>query len=218
MRELTYYRGTPVPYITTWDQEAQAALNGAGAGGARVELRQLTVPGAPLLVSYQDEVPHDRDAMGCLWQRYPLAHGKGFPHFAKVHPARQRRAMTKKLCQVCGNPADRDERGWLWLITRDDAERISQGGEPAVRTSNPPVCARCCDLARELCPHLLKGNAVVRVPTVLPWGVYGIRTEVAGSSPGHTVAYGDPDIHRMIAGQMLVRLEGVTITDLSLTA
>ena len=35
--------------------------------------------------------------------------------------------------------------------------------------------------------YLLKGNAVVRTRGYLPWGVYGIRADPAGATPGHTV-------------------------------
>jgi len=218
VRELTYYKGTPVPYITCWEQEVQAAINGAGGKGSQIRFQQLMVPGAPVTASYVDETPADRDAFGALWQRYPLAMGKGAPHFAKVHPARQRRCMTKMLCQVCGNPANFNEQGWQWLVTHEDAARLAAGGDPRVRTANPPVCNRCCDLARELCPHLLKGNALVRTPGFVPWGVYGIVADPAGASPGHTVPYGDPRIHRTLAGQMLVTLQKVQVVDLALSA
>jgi hypothetical protein len=220
VRELTYHRGVPVPYIATWSQEIAAAMNGAGGKGARLRMTKVMIPGTdregPLYVAYEDETPGDRDAFGALWQRFPLAQGRGEPHFAKVHP--QRRAMTRHLCQVCGNPADRDEHGWLWLVTIEDATRLSQGGEPRVRTANPPVCQRCCKIARDYCPHLLKGNAVVRTPGYLPWGVCGLRADPAGTSPGHTVAYGHQDIHRTIAGQMLVTLQDARVIDLHLTA
>lgn len=223
MRELIFHKGVPVPFIASWSQEITAAMTGAGTKGAKLRMTQVMLPGqkpgqGPLYVQYEDETPGDRDAFGALWQRYPLAQGKGEPYFAKVHPLRQRRAMTRHLCQVCGNEADRNEDGWLWLVTVEDARRLADGGEPRVRTGNPPVCERCCQLAREYCPHLLKGNAVVRTPGYLPWGVYGIRADPAGSSPGHTVAYGHQDIHRTIAGQMLVTLQDVKITDLSLIA
>lgn len=218
MRDLVWYKGMPVPYITTWGQEVQAAMNGAGTRGSTVRFQQLMVPGAPLTVGYVDEAPNDRDAFGCLWQRYPIAMGKGVPYFAKIHPARQRRAMTKMLCQVCGNPANFNEDGWLWLVTHEDAARLAEGGDPRVRTGNPPVCEPCCKLAREMCPHLLKGNATVRTRGYEPWGVYGIVADPTGSSPGHDVAYSDPRIHRTLAGQMLVVLQDVKLTDLSLTA
>lgn len=221
MRELRFYKGVPVPFIASWSQEITAAMSGAGGPGAKLVMQQIVLPSGgvgPLHARYEDETPGDRDAFGALWQRYPLAQGKGEPYFAKVHPLRQRRAMTRHLCQVCGNEADRNEDGWLWLVTHEDASRLAAGGEGRVRTGNPPVCQRCCQLARDYCPHLLKGNAVVRTPGYLPWGVYGIRADPAGATPGHTVAYNHPDIHRTIAGQMLVTLQDVRITDLSLTS
>jgi hypothetical protein len=217
VRDLLYYKGTPVPYITSWSQEIHAATHGAGNGGTRVRLEKVDLPSFPLTVRYPDESPADRDPYGCLWQRYPIALGKGTPRFASVHPARQRRCMTRFLCQVCGNPADRDEDGWLWLLTAPDAERIAAGGEAKARVGNPPVCRSCCDIARDRCPHLLNGHAVVRARGMLPWGVYGILMDPSGQTPGQFVPYGSPDIRRTLAGQMLGVLQDVRITNLSAT-
>lgn len=208
MRELRYHKGVPVPFITCWDQEVRAASSPVAAAPV-----QLVEAAGHFRVSYRDEAPYDRDAHGVLWQRYPLALGKGDPHFAKVHPARQRRCMTRRLCQVCGNSAAQDEHGWLWLLDASDADDVRSGAEREVRTANPPVCLRCADLARNLCPHLLQGNALVRAATVTDWGIYGLMATPTGSTPGHTAAYGTPGAARMLAGQQLVTLAHLTLID-----
>jgi hypothetical protein len=91
-----------VPYIASWSGERPTSTP-LVANGRRG-------------IGYRRERPGDRDAHGVLWQRYVRAPGVGEPRFKKVHPHRQRHAMRRLLCQVCGGPADEDERGILWLI------------------------------------------------------------------------------------------------------
>ncbi len=67
-------------------------------------------------IGYRDETPLDRDERGVLLKRTRDAQGHGKPRFGAVHPARQRRAMANLLCQVCGNPADTNDEGTLWLL------------------------------------------------------------------------------------------------------
>lgn len=208
-RSLHYWKGIPVPFIICWNREVEAVKNQTGPG-AMIKMVG-TSPGGLLRVSYSDEWPYDRDRHGVLWQRYPIAMYQGDPHFAKVHPSRQRRCMAKRLCQVCGNPASFNEDGWLWLVTHEDAARLRAGGEQRVRTANPPVCERCSELARTLCPNLLKGNALVRANTVTDWGVYGLKATPDGAYAGHTVAYDDPAVIQIVAGQQLVIISDLTL-------
>lgn len=203
MSRITYRHGMPVPYITAWSAETG---NQTATAMRMVAVRE----DALARVAYVEEGPHDRDAHGVLWQRYPIARGKGEPQFARVHPARQRRAMTRRLCQVCGDPADQNELGWLWLVTQADAERLAKEGPGDVRTSNPPVCHPCAAMARSMCPHLVKGNALVRASIVSDWGVYGIEVTPAGQRPGLDRAYTDPAVMQMVAGQQIVILRNVT--------
>lgn len=212
MRELRYWRGMPVPFITCWDHEVQGARTGGGRGGAPTRLTGI-VGSSVMRVSYQDEVPHDRDRHGVLWQRYPLALGKGHPHFARVHPARQRRCMDRMLCQVCGNPANVTDQGTMFLVTYRDAQGIREQGQRGVRTSNPPVCQRCADLARSLCPNLLKGNALISAATVTDWGVYGIHVDADGDHHSPDRAYTHPAIMQMLAGQRIIVLSQLTLID-----
>ena len=84
------YKGHPVPYVTAWDSE------------------HLT---QPLVVPARDGIGFDaiagyphRDSAGVLWQPWALRQGDGKPEYARVHGPRQRRAMRRQLCQVCGGP------------------------------------------------------------------------------------------------------------------
>lgn len=210
VRPVHYYKGSPVPFITTWGREVESVKLQSAGTGAPIKMTSVS-PTGPFRVSYDDEWPYDRDSHGVLWQRYPIAMYQGVPHFAKVHPSRQRRCMVRRLCQVCGNAANFNEDGWLWLVTHEDAARLRSGGEQRVRTANPPVCDRCSELAREMCPHLLKGNALVRANRITDWGVYGIKATPDGAVNGHTVAYDDPAVIEIVAGQQLVILDELTL-------
>ena len=149
-----------VPYVATWTGERAipaavvARLDGVG-------------------VRYADEGLADRDRLGVLWTRVESRPGVGRPLFGQLHSTRQRRAMRRLLCQVCGGESDRDDRGVLWL-TRD--YRGDWPGWPArMATEDPPVCLACARVASRLCPSLRKGHVFVRSRTHPVVGVRGVR-------------------------------------------
>jgi hypothetical protein len=143
-----------VPYVTSWSGErpTRTPLVAKGRSG----------------IAYGRERPGDRDAHGVRWQRYVSAPGVGEPQFSSVHPQRQRHAMRRLLCQVCGEAADRDERGILWLM--GEPERGWTGEQ---LTGQPPVCLRCARTASRVCPHLCKGLLAMRVRHAPIAGVFG---------------------------------------------
>src|SRR5690349_16017407 len=94
---------TIVPYTTRWSAER------------KLQTPVIARPGGTG-IAFADEILSDRDRHGALWQRMPSRPGHGRPEFGKVHSGRQRRAMRNLLCQVCAGPADRDDRGTLWLL------------------------------------------------------------------------------------------------------
>ena len=53
-----------VPYIASWS-------------GERLQSRPLVIEDDRYGIAYFDEVPHDRDSRGVLWQRAALSSGKG---------------------------------------------------------------------------------------------------------------------------------------------
>ncbi|MER5601669.1 hypothetical protein [Streptomyces sp. NPDC002265] len=159
MSELLTHKGRPVPYITPWTSEKVtqptpvATLNG------------IAFPGP---ASGRTE---DNDV---LWQWWRHNRGTGEPLWSTVHGPRQRRAMRKLLRQVCGEPADRDERGWLWLL--EDERNSGPSWPEGEMTTHPPVCVPCAPIAARLCPHLRRRGAVaVRVAEVIVDAVYGHR-------------------------------------------
>ncbi|WP_345509426.1 hypothetical protein [Streptomyces yanii] len=135
-----------VPYIASW---------------SRRQARSPVVIGPRGGIAYQDEGPYDRDADGYLWLRAPAKQGCGRPDFGRVHPLRQRRVMRRLLCQVCGGPADQDERGTLWLL--EDHRMDWEGWPNGLLTTHPPVCVPCAREAVRSCPNLRSGWRAVRV-------------------------------------------------------
>lgn len=193
-------RAGMVPYITAWSGErlARTPLIARGRTG----------------IAYKYERPGDRDAHGVLWARYTGDSGVGTPRFREVHPRRQRQAMRRLLCQVCGDPADQDERGILWLV--GEAEKQWPGAET---TGQPPVCLRCAGLASRACPYLRRQTLALRVRRAPITAAKGIfyhhqhgRLLTAGPA---TLLYSDPRIRWLRAHQLLRELHDCTVVDLN---
>ncbi|MFF2525491.1 hypothetical protein [Streptomyces liangshanensis] len=189
-----------VPYITAWSGEQAPRMPVITKGRG---------------IGYADERPYDRDSEGVLWTRTPSLPGKGRPEYGRVHTLRQRRAMGELLCQVCARPADRTADGVLWLSGEDAREAASWSGD--LVTAHPPLCVPCAMRSVASCPHLRKRFVMLRVSAYSPAGVRG-----ALYRPGHPapvavdatgVAFGDPRIHWVRAGQLLMRLSKFTIVE-----
>lgn len=155
---MTIPRSLVVPHITSWSEE-QGSLTRlvVGPRGGRLPGRDPVRPGR---------------------RRHPVASdadqdGGGRPDFGRVHPLRQRRVMRRLLCQVCGGPADKDERGTLWLL--EDHRADWHGWPNGLLTAHPPVCVPCAREAVRFCPNLLAGHVAVRVGASQVCGVYGVR-------------------------------------------
>lgn len=164
-------------------------------------------------IAYERERPGDRDANGVLWMRHTRAPGVGTPEYRWVHPHRQRRAMRHLLCQVCGAPADRDERGILWLLAQ--AEKPWSGAE---MTAQPPVCLRCAVPAGRACPHLRRHTLALRVRHAPIVGARGVlyqpwRDRLVRIGPAD-LSYRDPRIRWLHAYQLFRELHDGTIVDL----
>ncbi|GAA1953686.1 hypothetical protein [Kitasatospora viridis] len=188
-----------VPYITAWSSERTI----------RPELLSLSGRG----LGFERETPHDRDADGVLWSRMTSAAHQGSPDHGRVHPQRQRRAMRRLLCQVCGGPADRTDEGVLWLL-RDDRDDWPDWPEGMAAT-HPPVCLPCARAATRLCPHLRRRSVAVRVREYETCGVYGslyrpglLGLEAVGDV---VVASTEPLARWVLAAQMVRVLRGCSL-------
>ena len=191
-----------VPYIAAWSEERELPMTVfAGRSG----------------IGYTDETVIDRDSRGVLWTRMLSCPRTGRPRFGQEHPIRQRKAMRKLLCQVCGKPANHTEDGFLWLLRdyRDDWA----GWPDGMANTDPPVCVPCARMSVRLCPALRKGYVAVRARSEIS-GVYGIRyragytagtVEVVGEG---NVAYDDPAIRWTRAAKLIGVLRDSTIIQL----
>ncbi|WP_175437717.1 hypothetical protein [Streptomyces sp. WMMB 322] len=190
-----------VPYITAWSSERPSAQPVVHRGTG---------------IGFADEAPYDRDKDGVLWTRTGHSPGAGRPEFGQVHALRQRRAMRRLLCQVCGRQASRNREGVLWVIGE---EATSSGSWPDdLTTSHPPLCEPCAVRSMQMCPHLRRRSVALRVRVHTPVGVHGALYQPGGPRPTMwTVAgvtYDDVRIRWTRAGQLVVRLDSYTVVRL----
>jgi hypothetical protein len=191
------------PYITTWSAEQE------------IPSRVVERPGYG--IGYADELLGDRDARGVLWQRPAVRHQVGRPEFGKVHPLRQRRAMRRLLCQVCAEPADRNDDGVLWLLRdyQDDWPSWPDG----MACTEPPVCVPCVAVSLRLCPALRRGAVAVRVQEFEVAGVRGALYRKGMFGPvaveDVNLAYDDPDTRWVVASALIRELQGCTFVPLA---
>jgi hypothetical protein len=188
-----------VPYITQWSAE---------------DFSPVPVVHRRRGIAYANERLGDRDEHGVLWARVSSLPGQGRPVFGAMHARRQRKAMTKLLCQVCGKRADRNGDGLLWLVG-EDPDSPETWPDPML-ISDPPVCAPCAAKAVRLCPRLRRQQTALRVSAFELIGVSGFLYVPGIAQPvaAAGVGYDDPRVRWVRAGQLIVRLRDFTITDL----
>ena len=95
------------------------------------------------------------------------APGQGQPVFKRVHWNRQREAVRKLLCGVCGRPTTDDNR-WIFAtaLPVDKPDGNWAGAEP-------PVHLACAERARAACPFISKhGLEPVRFPAATQYRIY----------------------------------------------
>ncbi|MFH9401528.1 hypothetical protein ACH4JS_17365, partial [Streptomyces sp. NPDC017638] len=163
---------------------------------------------------------------GVPWMRMPATRG-GRPRHGLVHALRQRQAMSRLLCQLCGGPTVGTRKDARTLFLAAGARQALYAGEP---TASPPVHAVCARLAVEHCPPLhRRGWAAALVERTPVWGVAGTVYDpltlerVPGPEDGeglHRVAFTDTRrIRWTLAARLVITLEGVTpVTDLDALA
>jgi hypothetical protein len=196
-------RRLAVPYVTLWSGEHVPSVT-------VVQRRRGGI-------GYARENLLDRDERGVLWSRRSSSPGRGRPEFGNVHSWRQRRAMTRLLCQVCGEPADRDADGgvlWLWKDHRDHWP----GWPDGMWSPEPPVCVPCVGLAARLCPALRQGAVAMRVRRFPVVGVSGMQYSPGPRGPVPVkmlnVGYDHPLIGWVQADHLLRELSGCTLVEL----
>jgi hypothetical protein len=191
-----------VPYVTSWDTEKGLSYQVTyRAGGG---------------IAYTDEIAADRDIHGALWHRAVSRPHHGRPEFGNVHTLRQRRAMRRLLCQVCGGPADQSEDGVLWLLPdhREDWDNWPEG----MGNVEPPICQPCARVSLQLCPKLRRSAAAIRVRECPIVGVRGALYEPGETAPAiateAVVGFDDPALRWVRAVGLVRQLRGCTLVPL----
>ncbi|MER5968164.1 hypothetical protein ABT112_00195 [Streptomyces sp. NPDC002055] len=189
-----------VPWIATWSCERSST-----------SLLECRLPGG---LRFFNESPRDRDRFGALWARKSQRIGQGHPQLAGIHPRRQRQAMERLLCQVCGLAADTTELGVLWM------EPAVDGVALLPTSTHPPVCVPCAVASRARCPRIRRtGVHVFRVANPMPGGIIGIHYYpgldgvLVPDGALHT-SYEDNEVRWILAQQMIMSLDGITMVDL----
>lgn len=199
--------GAVVPYVALWSTEDV--------------LPGRVIEGIHGGIDYADGSIADRDEYGVLWARIASRPGQGRPVFHQMHPLRQRRAMRRLLCQVCGQPADRTGQGHLWLLAATWQAEAPDWPEGVVNPY-PPVCTPCARLSTRLCPPLRRGHLAVRAHSTI-YGVIGVRFcstnryALVAPSPrddSMPAAYTDPAARWTLATQMARLLNHCSPVDL----
>ncbi|MFI5825269.1 hypothetical protein ACIA8I_40385 [Streptomyces rishiriensis] len=194
--------GLPVPYVAAWSGEnhrTPAVVRHPSGRG----------------IGFAGEMPYDRDADGVLWVRQSIAPGSGRALFPKVHVLRQRRAVSRMLCQVCGaDTLEQDPERQLFVL-----KHVGQPVAEGELTTAAPVCPPCALIAVKHCPHL-REHVAAWVERPLAWGVAGIlydpRTLLM--VPGKdvvNVSYEDPALPWLLASRQVLSLQSCIAVDLN---
>jgi hypothetical protein len=202
--------GAVMPYIGSWTGEQRCALRLAWRGTLNGGVR----------IGYADETPFDRDQEGVLWQRYTARVGAGRPLYTVVHPARQRRVMSRLLCQVCAQAADHTEAGTLWLLPAREVAAFD--GQDGLVTQHPPLCVPCARISVRVCPGMRPGYVAIRAHSVV-CGVIGTIYRPLDHSPwmeidaddtGDVVMFDHPSIAWTQAHQLTRMLINIRVVNL----
>jgi hypothetical protein len=123
--------------------------------------------------------------------------------------------MRRLLCQVCAEPADRNEQGTLWLL-HDYRGDWANWPEDMANT-HPPLCLRHARMSIRACPSLRPGYVAVRARSTLV-GVDGALYRAGYPFP-HLVGagfarFGSPAIRWMQAAQLVRTLHDCAVVKL----
>jgi len=193
---LHQHKDRPVPWITRW------------SGEVSFDKYQMTIERTGVRLHYPDG-NENREANGVLWKREGITRA-GSPQYSQINTYRQRAAMRKRLCQVCGTKIN--ERPIRWLMNE---KALTPQEDGTAITMSAPTCESCIPLALSVCPHLKSEPTIIlKVLDYEPWGVYGQavhldpETGKAQDLRGVYIEYANPPIEltALVAFQEVVRL------------
>lgn len=207
---LPQFKGRAVPWVTRWTNEI-----------LRLPY-SLRVTREGVETYYPDGKTEDRMG-GTLWQREGITRG-GEPEWAQVNTYRQRFAMRKCACQVCGERITTKPVRFLMPLNGMEVVPPDEfHDEPQVITIQAPTCDECIPLALKLCPHLKKyGYQIVKVANYELWGIYGevvftrdnqmrrIQTYVEYDSQSYGPEF---SMGQVMAKQQVIRLDKFVIEE-----
>jgi hypothetical protein len=217
-----------IPYITIRDGErdhTEQALTLRMFGGSA----SLGVPGTAGL-GYTGEKPEDRDHHGILYTRVTQNLDKdgwpiGKPHWANVHPARQRECMEELLCHYCKGTPSQTEAGFLFLDVAEEADQAKPRWPEGFVTYQPPLCLPHAKKARDLCKHGHRhGFTALRVRQPRLEGVLGVPYQITaeGVAPARIpgvggmvrITFAHPDRRLFLGNQFALTMHDVTVINL----
>jgi hypothetical protein len=158
--DLLRHQGKVVPWVTRWSNEVI---------GDPVRFK-FTPAGLVLAYEHGGE---EREPSGILWQREGVMRG-GEPEYSQVSTYRQRRAMRKCACQICGQKIDTRPIRWLMIEALLDFTR-----DHNAVTLSAPTCEACIPISLALCPRLKGDRAENRliIANVLEYELWGVHGE-----------------------------------------
>lgn len=193
----------PVPWVARWTGEKT---------GNTFQVGYAPPTGAPFILWNGTEPVIDEH--GIRWQPEAVTRA-GTPLFGELNTYRQRMAMRRARCQICGQAMPRENMSWLMAASQ------WQPGPVDGLTTNPPTCETCIPLSLAVCPFMSKRNrsedhAVYRL-TVRRWGIWGALGTLAlplseardrGTSVARNVAWenGMPHPERFFAKLAIAQL------------
>lgn len=164
--DLPSFKGRPVPWITRWTEETSKE---------RYSYQTSVNKDGLLRIAYTDGKENREGDL--LWQREGI-NRQGVPEFKVVSTYRQRSALRKCLCQVCGKKITDRPIPWLVPILEGTIEYVD---DDTPITIQAPTCTECVDLALKLCPHLkAQGYQLLMVEDYELWGVFGQVSAFSG--------------------------------------
>ncbi|GAA1313935.1 hypothetical protein [Saccharothrix xinjiangensis] len=124
--------------------------------------------------------------------------------------------MAELLCQVCGEPADENDDGVLWLL--QDHRADWQDWPNRMGCTEPPVCRDCAHESVRLRPALRKGRVLARVRDAPVTGVRGALYLPNALGVPRAVQHGayglaEPLIHSVLASLLVREIRDATLID-----
>lgn len=113
----------------------------------------------PWIVAWSGETPFE--IRPCRWAQnrpavwQPNRPGEGRPLFAFPHAVRQRKAMVRNLCSICGE----------WVPATESWHFGGRSDGRHVVTTEPPMHHRCARIALDRCPNLRDSAARIALAT-----------------------------------------------------